>query len=111
MRGEGASERPLDSDGEPSARDARAASTARHAMTVAVKLLMWRNFRQTCAHELRKMLTPEAIGEFKFVSAGIPGTVGELLAQVGRWPTSIACRSKDVKVCSGSLRISDWNQS
>jgi hypothetical protein len=71
--GEGASERPReDGGGKPSAEAKRVASAASPARTIAVKLLMLREPGRNCANELRKMLTPEARREFKFVSAGKP---------------------------------------
>ncbi|HEU0011943.1 MAG TPA: hypothetical protein VFT34_19170 [Verrucomicrobiae bacterium] len=51
------------------AADAKpATSKPRHPTTVAIRLLMLREPGQTSANESRKMLTPEAMGEFKFVS-------------------------------------------
>ena len=47
-----------------------AVSAARHPRTVAVRLLIQREPWRIRAKQLRKMLTREASGEFKFVSAG-----------------------------------------
>jgi len=69
VRGECVSECSRESGGgKPSGDATPAASTARHPRTVAARLLMLREPGQTSTNESRKMLTPEGMGEFKFVS-------------------------------------------